>query len=275
MALCLQAWGGQLNGNASASYLGCCLEALKAYSCISSNTHMLVAIARTGARLHSGHGSWCQTTLRRIAGTGARLHTEHGCSCQTVIWPFAGSGARLHSGHGSWGQDYIMDMCRVRCQTTFCTWQLVPDYTLDICRDRSQTTLWTFAGTGARLSCDVLMPYYTCMMCDVRTRHLNMAVGSRLHYGHVQGQVPNYILDMAVGAIQHGVAPESLVTLLNGNVSDSGVDVTPFKDLGGLLSRLGPEDRSFGGALTEAIKVLWAVRGGTDVALLDTKCMFT
>ena len=67
--------------------------------------------------------------------------------------------------------------------------------------------------------------------------------------------MPDYILDMAVGAIQHGVAPESLVALLNGNVSDSGVDVTPFKDLGGLLSRLGAEDRSFGGALTDAIKV--------------------
>lgn len=71
----------------------------------------------------------------------------------------------------------------------------------------------------------------------------------------VQGQVPEYILDMAVGAMQHGVAPDSLVALLNGNVSDSGVDVTPFKDLGGLLGRLGLEDRKFGGSLTEAIKV--------------------
>lgn len=72
----------------------------------------------------------------------------------------------------------------------------------------------------------------------------------------LQGRVPGYILDMAAGAIQHGVTPESLVALLNGNVSDSGVDVTPFKDLGGLLSRLGPEDRRFGGPLTEAIKVV-------------------
>ena len=60
---------------------------------------------------------------------------------------------------------------------------------------------------------------------------------------------------MSVGALQHGVSPESLVGLLNGNVSDSGVDVTPFKDLGGCLSRLGEEERRVGSPLTEAIKV--------------------
>ena len=60
---------------------------------------------------------------------------------------------------------------------------------------------------------------------------------------------------MSVGALQHGVSPESLVGLLNGNVSDSGVDVTPFTDLGGCLSRLGEEERRIGSPLTEAIKV--------------------
>lgn len=72
---------------------------------------------------------------------------------------------------------------------------------------------------------------------------------------YLQGQVPDYILDMAVAAMQHGVAPGSLVALLNGNVSESGVHITPFKDLGGLLSRLGPEQRRVGGPLTEAIRV--------------------
>lgn len=70
-----------------------------------------------------------------------------------------------------------------------------------------------------------------------------------------QGQVPDYILEMAVGALQHGVSAESLVALLNGNVSDSGVDITPFKDLGGCLSRLAEEERRTGGSLTEIIKV--------------------
>ena len=60
---------------------------------------------------------------------------------------------------------------------------------------------------------------------------------------------------MSWGALQHGVSPESLVALLNGNVSDSGVDVTPFKDLGGCLSRLGEEETRVGGPLTEAIEV--------------------
>ena len=70
----------------------------------------------------------------------------------------------------------------------------------------------------------------------------------------VQGQVPDYILDMAVGALQFGVTPPSLVALLNGNVSDSGVDITPFKDLGGCLSRLPEEERHIGGSLTKIIK---------------------
>ncbi|KAL3145204.1 hypothetical protein ABBQ32_000953 [Trebouxia sp. C0010 RCD-2024] len=70
-----------------------------------------------------------------------------------------------------------------------------------------------------------------------------------------QGQVPDYILEMAVGALQHGVSAESLVALLNGNVSDSGVDITPYKDLGGCLSRLTEEERRIGGSLTEIIKV--------------------
>ena len=60
---------------------------------------------------------------------------------------------------------------------------------------------------------------------------------------------------MSLGALQHGVSPESLVGLLNGNVSDSGVDVTPFKDLGGCLSKLGEEERHIDSPLTEAIKV--------------------
>ena len=71
----------------------------------------------------------------------------------------------------------------------------------------------------------------------------------------LQGQVPDYILDMAAGALQFGVTAESLVALLNGNVSDSGVDITPFKDLGGCLSRLPEEGRRIGGSLTEMIKV--------------------
>lgn len=66
---------------------------------------------------------------------------------------------------------------------------------------------------------------------------------------------------MSVGALQHGVSPDSLVGLLNGNVSDSGVDVTPFKDLGGCLSRLGEEERRIGSPLTEAIKV------GTEIKI--------
>ena len=70
-----------------------------------------------------------------------------------------------------------------------------------------------------------------------------------------QGQVPDYILEMAVGALQHGVSAESLVALLNGNVSDSGVDITPYKDLAGCLSRLTEEERRIGGSLTEIIKV--------------------
>lgn len=52
-----------------------------------------------------------------------------------------------------------------------------------------------------------------------------------------------------------GFPSAPLVALLNGNVSDSGVDMSPFKDLGGVLSRLGPEQRRLGGPLTEAIKV--------------------
>lgn len=70
-----------------------------------------------------------------------------------------------------------------------------------------------------------------------------------------QGQVPDYILEMAVAALQHGVSAESLVALLNGNVSDSGVDITPYKDLGGCLSRLTEEERRIGGSLTETIRV--------------------
>ena len=73
--------------------------------------------------------------------------------------------------------------------------------------------------------------------------------------GTVQGQVPNHILDMSLAALNHGVAPEALVALLNGNVSESGMDITPFKDLGGALSRLGGEESRTGGPLTEAIKV--------------------
>ncbi len=72
---------------------------------------------------------------------------------------------------------------------------------------------------------------------------------------------------MSVGALQHGVSPESLVGLLNGNVSDSGVDVTPFKDLGGCLGRLGEEERRIGSPLTEAIKV----RAEIKVCSLDLK----
>lgn len=60
---------------------------------------------------------------------------------------------------------------------------------------------------------------------------------------------------MSVGALVHGVSANSLVALLNGNVSDSGVDVTPFKDLGGSLSRLGEEERQIGGSLTQIIQV--------------------
>lgn len=71
----------------------------------------------------------------------------------------------------------------------------------------------------------------------------------------MQGQIPDSIIDMSWGALQHGVSPESLVALLNGNVTDSGVDVTPFKDLGGCLSRLGEEEARVGGPLTEAIEV--------------------
>lgn len=71
--------------------------------------------------------------------------------------------------------------------------------------------------------------------------------------------MPDYILDMCTGALQHGVSPESLVALLNGNVSDSGVDVTPFRDLGGCLSRLGEEERRIGSSLTQAIKVCTAI----------------
>ena len=76
-----------------------------------------------------------------------------------------------------------------------------------------------------------------------------------LSLGVVQGQVPDSVLDMSVVALQHGVSPDSLVALLNGNVSDSGVDVTSFKELGGALSRLAEEERRFGSKVTELIKV--------------------
>ena len=75
----------------------------------------------------------------------------------------------------------------------------------------------------------------------------------------LQGQVPDNILDMSMAALQFGVTPESLVALLNGNISDSGVDVTPFKELGGTLSRLAEEERQLGSHVTEAIKVGCAV----------------
>ena len=64
---------------------------------------------------------------------------------------------------------------------------------------------------------------------------------------------------MCAGGLQHGVSPESLVALLNGNVSDSGADVTPFRDLGGCLSRLGEEERRIGSSLTETVKVCAAL----------------
>ena len=58
-----------------------------------------------------------------------------------------------------------------------------------------------------------------------------------------------------MGALQHGVSAECLVALLNGNVSPSGVDLTPFKYLGVCLSRLGESDRRMGGSLTDIIQV--------------------
>ena len=67
--------------------------------------------------------------------------------------------------------------------------------------------------------------------------------------------MPDSVLDMSAVALQHGVSPDSLVALLNGNVSDSGVDVTPFKELGGALSRLVEEERRLGSKVTEAIQV--------------------
>ena len=71
----------------------------------------------------------------------------------------------------------------------------------------------------------------------------------------LQGQIPDNVLDMSVAALVHGVSANSLVALLNGNVSDSGVDMTPFKDLGGSLSRLGEEERQISGSLTQIIQV--------------------
>ncbi|KAL0022336.1 hypothetical protein WJX77_001433 [Trebouxia sp. C0004] len=87
------------------------------------------------------------------------------------------------------------------------------------------------------------------------SRRLMAACLRNKNVASLKGQIPDFILDMSVGALQRGVSPESLVGLLNGNVSDSGVDVTPFKDLGGCLSRLGEEARCVGSPLTEAIKV--------------------
>ncbi|KAL0046820.1 hypothetical protein WJX82_010732 [Trebouxia sp. C0006] len=87
------------------------------------------------------------------------------------------------------------------------------------------------------------------------SRRLMAAYLRNKNVASLKGQIPDFILDMSVGALQHGVSPQSLVGLLNGNVSDSGVDVTSFKDLGGCLSRLGEEERRIGSPLTEAIKI--------------------
>ena len=87
--------------------------------------------------------------------------------------------------------------------------------------------------------------------------HKTTAVSCRsdMRVGWLQGQVADNVVDMCVGALQHGLTAESLVALLNGNVSDSGVDTAPFRDLGGCLGRLAEEERCIGGSLTELIKV--------------------
>ena len=56
-------------------------------------------------------------------------------------------------------------------------------------------------------------------------------------------------------AVQFGVDPHSLVALLNGNVSDSGFDITPYRDLGAALSSVGDAWRVLGGPMTEALQV--------------------
>lgn len=60
---------------------------------------------------------------------------------------------------------------------------------------------------------------------------------------------------MVSSAVQFGVDPHSLVTLLNGNVSDSGFDITPYRDLGAALSSVGDAWRVLGGPMTEALRV--------------------
>ena len=60
---------------------------------------------------------------------------------------------------------------------------------------------------------------------------------------------------MVSSAVQFGVDPRSLVTLLNGNVSDSGFDITPYRDLGAALGSVGDAMRVLGGPMTEALRV--------------------
>ena len=63
------------------------------------------------------------------------------------------------------------------------------------------------------------------------------------------------MLEVVSSAVQFGVDPRSLVTLLNGNVSDSGFDITPYRDLGAALSSVGGAMRVLGGPMTEALQV--------------------
>ena len=71
----------------------------------------------------------------------------------------------------------------------------------------------------------------------------------------LQGQIPDHVLEVVSSAVQFGVDPRSLVTLLNGNVSDSGFDITPYRDLGAALSSVGDAWRVLGGPMTEALRV--------------------
>ena len=71
----------------------------------------------------------------------------------------------------------------------------------------------------------------------------------------MQGQIPDHVLEVVSSAVQFGLDPHSLVNLLDGSVSDSGFDITPYRDLGGALSSVGPAWRAVGGPLTDALQV--------------------
>ncbi|KAK9803029.1 hypothetical protein WJX72_007229 [[Myrmecia] bisecta] len=69
----------------------------------------------------------------------------------------------------------------------------------------------------------------------------------------LKDRLPADTLAIVGSAIQHNIDPESLAALLNGCISESGYDITPFRELGGLLSNIGEGHKVLGGPITDAL----------------------